>query len=112
MVLPRVDCDLRAGRPHARRDRPGGQTVSVVRWAEQGKAVAKVQGGGALAPGIAYELWRTSEGTAIPVGLTDGGDWMSVQGTTTAGMTLAVTVEPAQGSVQPTGTPIASVQTS
>jgi hypothetical protein len=89
-----------------------GQTVSVVWSAQQGKAVAKVQGGSALQHGTTYELWRLTGGTAIPVGLTDGGDWVTVQGTTGAGTTLAVTVEPAQGSAQPTSAPIASVQLS
>jgi anti-sigma-K factor RskA len=60
--------------------------------------------------GKTYEAWVLRGGKAIPAGTFDGGPgshFIPIEGKVPAGSKVAVTVEPAGGSPQPTSTPFA-----
>jgi anti-sigma-K factor RskA len=60
--------------------------------------------------GKTYEAWVLRNGKAIPAGLFQGGPgpgFVPIQGKVPKGAKVAVTVEPAAGSAQPTTTPFA-----
>lgn len=93
---------------------PGEATSTIVTSALQGKAALVAQNVPAAPPGQVYELWTLSvAGAATPAGTwtpnADGTASVVLSGDVNAAKAVAVTVEPAGGSQQPTTKPIAHV---
>ncbi len=87
-----------------------GSTATVVRSANEGKAVLLTQEMAAPPSGKAYELWlRDKAGTMKPAGMmTTAGDHKVLLEGDAAGATgVGITVEPKEGSQAPTSKPIA-----
>jgi anti-sigma-K factor RskA len=90
----------------------GGGTLAV-KWSDAlDAATVQLRGADELDSDQTYELWYVGEDGARPAGLIDSsGDWVVLEGELSGGDTIAVTVEPAGGSKQPTGDPLAAVPT-
>ena len=90
-----------------------GATGSVV-IAPTGRAALVVASLPAAPAGKTYEAWVIRNGAAAPAGLFEGGARTTVVKLTErvpSGSTVAVTVEPAAGSAQPTSHPFITSQT-
>jgi anti-sigma-K factor RskA len=84
---------------------PGSLVVSP-----NGSAALVVYSMRAAPAGKTYEAWVLRDGKAIPAGLFRGGPgagFVPIEGKVPPGSKVAVTVEPATGSAQPTTTPFA-----
>ncbi len=84
---------------------PGSLVVSP-----NGSAALVVFSMRAAPAGKTYEAWVLRDGKAIPAGLFRGGPgagFVPIEGKVPKGSKVAVTVEPASGSAQPTTTPFA-----
>jgi anti-sigma-K factor RskA len=87
-----------------------GSTATVVRSANEGKAVLLTQEMAAPPSGKAYELWlRDKAGTMKPAGLmtTAGDHKLLLKGDAENATGVGITVEPKEGSQTPTSKPIA-----
>ena len=87
-----------------------GSTATVVRSANEGKAVLLTQEMAAPPSGKAYELWlRDETGTMKPAGMmTSAGDHkVLLKGDAENATGVGITVEPKEGSQTPTSKPIA-----
>ncbi|MEU1320037.1 anti-sigma factor [Streptomyces tibetensis] len=95
--------DARAGRGRDVR----GRTLGVIASATEGSAVVTLGGYGAPSGGRVHQLWLMRPG-AQPrsLGLFEGDTPLVATGLGTSATSLAVTVEPAGGSPQPTTQPI------
>ncbi|MGC5040858.1 MULTISPECIES: anti-sigma factor [unclassified Streptomyces] len=84
-----------------------GRTIGVIASATEGSAVVTLGGYGAPAGGRVHQLWLMRPG-AQPrsLGLFEGDTPLVATGLGTSATSLAVTVEPAGGSPQPTTQPI------
>ncbi|MDQ1020751.1 anti-sigma factor [Streptomyces afghaniensis] len=84
-----------------------GRTIGVIASASEGSAVVTLGGYGAPAGGRVHQLWLMRPG-AQPrsLGLFEGDTPLVATGLVTSATSLAVTVEPAGGSPQPTTQPI------
>ncbi|MFR9799429.1 anti-sigma factor domain-containing protein [Streptomyces sp. MS06] len=84
-----------------------GHALSVVASAETGSAVVTLSGYGDPPPGRVRQLWLVRPG-ARPrsLGLLDGDTPLVATGLQQTATSLAVTVEPDGGSLQPTGQPV------
>jgi hypothetical protein len=89
-------------------------SVAVVASAELGRSVIVMKNAPAPPSGKTYEAWYLRDGAAIPAGTVDPSGTvttMTLDGTYSAGDGIALTVEPAGGSKQPTTKPVFAVQT-
>jgi anti-sigma-K factor RskA len=96
---------------HASAAIPGGGTANVW-WSPSEHRTAVVLNGVSAPAGKVLQLWSVRGGTATSAGLYEpqpGQNYALLSGTPNAGETLAVSVEPAGGSSQPTTTPIVAV---
>jgi len=87
-----------------------GSTATIYRSASEGRAVLLTKEMAAPPSGKAYELWlRDEAGTMKPAGLmtTAGDHKLVLDGDATEATAVGITVEPEQGSAQPTSEPIA-----
>jgi anti-sigma-K factor RskA len=87
-----------------------GSTATVVRSANEGKAVLLTQQMAAPPSGKGYELWlRDATGTMKPAGMmtTPGDHKVLLKGDAAKATGVGITVEPEAGSQTPTTTPIA-----
>lgn len=92
----------------------GGGTIRVTWSHDAGLSAVHLDDAPALASGHVYELWYvTADGAAHAAGLMPTGDdgWVTLDGSLQEGAAVAITVEPAGGSEQPTTTPLAAVAT-
>jgi len=92
----------------------GGGTATVVRAGS--RAVVLTAGLPALPSGRAYELWLVRPAAVLPAGLGPQGSagaarWNRVLDGLAEGDSVAISVEPAGGSTQPTTTPIVVMKT-
>ena len=95
--------------PDARtRTATAGSGVGTVVWSEsRGQAAFLASELPALAPGTTYELWFDDHGTMRAAGLLASSDGSLVlDGAIDGAVGVGVTVEPAGGSVSPTGSPV------
>lgn len=90
----------------------GGGTLAA-KWSPSlDAATVSLEGVPKARTGSTYELWYVGADGARAAGLVaDPGGWVLLDGEMTEGDTIAVTVEPAGGSDQPTSDPIAAVAT-
>lgn len=93
----------------------GGASSTVVMSPSLGQAALVAQGVPSLPSNQTYELWTvTAAGTARPAGTwvpsPDGTVAVPISGNLSDTAAIAVTVEPAGGSAQPTTAPIATVK--
>jgi anti-sigma-K factor RskA len=89
-----------------------GGSVSVVRSAELGTSVAVFRDVPPAPSGKTYELWYIRDGAATAAGTVDPSSAVTTKaltGTFRAGDTIALTVEPAGGSKQPTTKPLVTI---
>ena len=87
-----------------------GSSATVVRSANEGKAVLLTQEMAAPPSGKAYELWlRDETGTMKPAGMmtTAGDHKVLLKGDAAKATGVGITVEPEEGSKTPTTKPIA-----
>ncbi|MFC5642106.1 anti-sigma factor, partial [Kitasatospora cinereorecta] len=86
----------------------GGSGLGTVVWSEsRGRAGFLASGLPALADGTTYELWFNDSGTMRPAGLLPRSDGaLLLTGPVDAAKGVGVTVEPAAGSLHPSGAPI------
>ncbi len=92
---------------------PEGGTARIVYSATRGEGWFVADGLGAVEAGRAYELWLIDDEGPSPAGLFDATDGVaahSFTGDMTGVAAMAVTVEPASGSPQPTTDPIVVVE--
>jgi anti-sigma-K factor RskA len=84
-----------------------GQGIGVVASASEGRAVVTLSGLGALPDGRVHQLWLMRPSVQPrSLGLFHGDTPLVTSGLTKAATSLAVTVEPAGGSAQPTSQPV------
>lgn len=106
-ILERPDATV------ASSDTPSGTTVRVVRSPSSGDGAVLVSGLDRLPSDRTYQVWWIDEGGASSAGLLDvdtDGSGTSVVEPRPASTALAISVEPAGGSAQPTTTPIVVVE--
>ncbi|MFE0737312.1 anti-sigma factor [Streptomyces sp. NPDC058855] len=83
-----------------------GALTSVVASDRQNKAVFTATGLPTPAPGTTYQLWLNHAGTMRPAGFIHKDGTVFVDGDPSDATALGLTVEPAEGSPQPTTTPL------
>ncbi|WP_378146244.1 anti-sigma factor [Cnuibacter sp. UC19_7] len=97
----------------ARSTMEDGSSATVV-WSESmGRSAVLVDGLSALPSDRTYEAWYVGADQVVAAGTFQAGDsttWHVLDGTMTQGAAIAVTVEPAGGSDQPTSVPILVVE--
>ncbi|TDC63444.1 anti-sigma factor [Streptomyces hainanensis] len=88
---------------------PGGGSASVVVSAEADRAAFLATGLPELPDDRVYQLWFDEEGGMRPAGLlgSGAGEWRMLEGAVDGASGMGVTVEPAGGSPEPTGEPLA-----
>ncbi|MGW2641488.1 anti-sigma factor [Streptomyces sp. NPDC001348] len=87
-----------------------GRTIGVIASASRGQAVVTLSGYGTPPSGRVRQLWLMRPGTQPrSLGLFDGDTPLIASGLAKSAASLAVTVEPDGGSVQPTTQPIAQL---
>lgn len=93
-----------------------GGTATLVWSAEAGRAAVIVNAKNPVPSGKTYELWFIRSGAAIPAGVVSGQSAAptarELSGAIKTGDEVAITVEPARGSPQPTTKPIVVIPTS
>ncbi|MBW9206495.1 anti-sigma factor [Mumia sp. zg.B53] len=93
----------------------GGGTVSVVQSADLAKAVMVVADLPKLADGYDYQMWTQSDGTMHSAGVLprdeQGGRGAHVMEDVSGVTAVAISVEPAGGSKEPTADPIVLIDT-
>jgi anti-sigma factor RsiW len=87
-----------------------GGTGSVVSSKSRGKAVVVMSGLAALPPSKAYELWLMGPGPPRPVGLMRSANGPIITGGLGDADQVGLTIEPAEGSPEPTGAPVFAVR--
>ncbi|MEU2116439.1 anti-sigma factor [Streptomyces sp. NPDC016459] len=83
-----------------------GALTSVVASERQNKAVFTATGLPTPAPGTTYQLWLDHEGTMRPAGLIRTDGTVLVDGNPSDATAVGLTLEPSEGSSQPTTTPL------
>ncbi|QNP73586.1 anti-sigma factor [Streptomyces roseirectus] len=84
-----------------------GRGIGVIASASEGEAIVTLRGYGSLADGRVRQLWlMRPDVQPRSLGLFDGDTPLVATGLTTDATSLAVTVEPAGGSPQPTSQPV------
>ena len=98
---------------HAQRPIAGGGTATVYSSAQQGRSAVVLTGERAAPSGKVLELWRVDGSKITSAGLyqpTDGHTYTMLEGGSLASSErVAITLEPAGGSKQPTTTPVVTV---
>lgn len=89
---------------------PSGEKVRIVRSKSLNQAVLATEGLPALPADRVYELWLIHDGAMVPAGTTDGHAGVHpLAGDAATATGAGITIEPAGGSGQPTGAPLAAV---
>ncbi|AXH36141.1 hypothetical protein DVJ78_12590 [Humibacter sp. BT305] len=97
----------------ARSTMEDGSTATVVWSDSMAQSAVLVDGLSALPSDRTYEAWYVGSDEVVPAGTFQAGDgttWHVLDGSMTHGAAIAVTVEPAGGSDQPTSVPILVVE--
>ena len=92
-----------------------GSSATVVRSVKEGKAVLLTRNMAAPPTGKSFELWlRDAQGRLLPAGLmtTAGDHKLLLSGDATKSTGVGITVEPLEGSEQPTTKPLAMLELS
>jgi anti-sigma-K factor RskA len=95
-----------------KRDVVGGGTATVYFSASEAKTAVVLNDASPLPDGRVLQMWYVGKSGPVSAGVmpsADGAGHAVLQGRYTPGDTVAITVEPAGGSEQPTGEPIVAV---